>query len=130
MLTTLTERQVSNLTSAGDCFEHYHSSDRVLSHGDVAELQNLAAVRTITGDFTVGANDDFLLVDTSVVNIAVTLPLAGNGRELEIMKNADANYISIKAVGTDLILGANELRVYNYGTSIRLKAIPNGWAII
>ena len=126
----LTDRQESNLISKGDCFEHWHSEDRVLTHDDVLTLQGLAKATVVIGDITVDSRQDYLLVDTSVLSITVTLPRANQGREIEIMKNATANYLRILTSGTDKIFGLSEVRVYNYGTSLRFKAIPNGWFII
>lgn len=126
----LSPAQESNLTSFGDCFDHWHSSDRVLDHDSLLALQSLAEPVPVTGDITVTTQQDLILVDTSLKNITVTLPLASKGREIEVMKNAEPNMLIVKTSGTDLILGADELRAYNYGTSLRFKAIPFGWIII
>jgi len=125
-----TDRQESALTSGGDCFDHWHSADRVLTHDDVANLQSLDNILNVSSDVSLADQCDLVIVDTSVSNVTLTLPRASNGREVEIMKNAPANYLSIKTVGTDKILGDIELRVYNYGTSLRFKAMQTGWIII
>ena len=126
----LTARQESTLTSGGDSFDHWHSSDRIKSHDDISAYQRLANVNAVSSDFTATTNTDFVIVDTSLGNIAVTLPPALNGKEIEVMKNAAANTLYIRPASLNLILGATELKVYNYGTSLRFKAINNGWICI
>lgn len=126
----LTPAQESSLTSGGDNFDHWHSADRVVSHGDLRELQALEVVSPVTSNTVIGNREDFILADTSSNSIIITLPEAKNGREIEIVKNAQANALYITTWGTNLILGSNVVIVYNYGTSLRFKAIPGGWTII
>jgi len=126
----LSDLQESSLVSAGDCFEHWHSSDRVMTHDSLTGLQEVANYQTFTDDYEVKPAADYILADTSVKSVTITLPLSTNGREIEVTKMASPNYVSIKTSGSDLVLGSNELRVYNYGTSLRFKAIPTGWIII
>lgn len=126
----LTPYQEATLTSGGDCFDHWHSTDRALSHDDVLAYQGLTLALEITGDHTVDNRGDFLLVDSSAGNVVITLPVANNGREIEVMKNASANYVSIVPAAGELILDSTEVRIFNYGTSLRFKAIPGGWFII
>ena len=120
----------SQLVGGGDCFLHWHSSDRVITHSDLRKLQQLDVFRTVTGDSSVLPNDDFILVNTTSASVTVTLPLASASREIEIMKNAAPNRISVVTSGTDTILGVTEARIYNYGTSLRFKAVTGGWIII
>ena len=84
----------------------------------------------VTDDITVSDRQDFILVDTTSKNIIVTLPVAKNGREIEVMKDAEANYVSIVPTSPETILGETEVRVYNYGTSLRFKAVNGRWVII
>lgn len=126
----LTPVQESELVSGGDCFGHWHSSDRVVSHGDLRELQNLAVVYDSSGDVVVSTREDFILADTSSSNLTVSLPEARGGREIEVVKYSPANKLTVAAWGDNKILGADQVIVYNYGTSLRFKAIQGGWIII
>ena len=126
----LTQAQESGLTSGGDCVDHWHSTDRILQHDDILEFQQLTKAIAVTSNKTVDDRWDYLLVNTDTGNITITLPPAINGREIEVMKNATPNYVSIVPTGTDRILGSTEIRVFNYGTSLRFKAITGGWFII
>lgn len=126
----LSQQQESELISGGDCLAHWHSSDRVVSHGDLRELQNLAVVYNSSGDIMVSTREDFILADTSVSNMTVSLPEARNGREIEVVKYSPANKLTVSAWGSNKILGSDQVIVYNYGTSLRFKAIQGGWIII
>jgi len=126
----LTPQQESNLTSNGDCLEHYHLDDRRIDRPKVLEIQNQSPVKEIAADFTVDNRWDFIVVDTTSANVIVTLPLAGNGREIEITKSVAPHYVSIVPTGTNTIIGSTEVRIYNQWTSIRFKAINGGWIIV
>lgn len=126
----LSPQQESSLTSRGDCFEHWHSEDRVLRHDDVLAYQSLTVVFDVSTNTVIDDRFDFIRVDTSAGNVDVTLPPAKSGRELEVMKNSAANRLRILPSNSDLILGATEVRVFNYGTSLRFKAVSDGWFII
>jgi len=126
----ITPFQESSLVSAGDCFEHWHSADRVLDHVSVLSLQGASPAFSVSENFTVTLQQDFILVDTTLKSITISLPLASNGREIEIMKNARPNTLIIQSSGLDLILDSSEVRVYNYGTSLRFKATSFGWIMI
>ena len=125
----LTEQQESNLVSGGDCPDHWHSQDRVLDRSSLLTLQSLARAYETNDSMTVTDTMDYVIVDTSAANVTITLPRSHNGREIEVMKNAAPNYLRILTSNTDKILGYSEIRVYNYGTALRFKAISTGWII-
>ena len=123
--------QESNLVSGGDCFEHWHSSDRSLSHDDVLQYQSLTTVRSVSTDINVDDRWDYILVDTSSGNRTVTLPLALNGREIEVIKATAANKVTILPSGADTIIGATGVIIQSRFDAIRLKAVHGtGWFAI
>jgi len=126
----LTELQESNLTSYGNCFEHYHLEDRVVDRPKVLAIQELSPVKEITSSFACDDRWDYVVADTTSANITVTLPLAGNGREIEVTKFAAPHYVSIVPTGSDTITGATEVRLFSQWNSVRLKAITGGWVIV
>lgn len=126
----LTAQQESSLVSGGDCFDHWHSADRVLDRSSLLTLQSLARAYETNDSITVTDTMDYVIVDTSAGNVTITLPRAHNGREIEVMKNATANTLIILTTSPNKILGESELRVYNYGTSLRFKAVSTGWVMI
>ena len=123
--------QESSLVSGGDCFEHWHSSDRTPTHDTVLQYQSLATVRSVTTDVTVDDRWDYILVDTSTGNRTVTLPLANNGREIEVIKATAANKVTILPSGADTIIGATGVIIQSRFDAIRLKAVHGtGWFAI
>lgn len=126
----LTEQQESSLVSGGDNFDHWHSSDRVLDRSSLLTLQSLARAYETNDSITVSDTMDYVIVDTSASDVTITLPRSHNGREIEIMKNATENFLKILTTSPDKVLGESEIRVYNYGTSLRFKSISTGWIIV
>lgn len=122
--------QEAELTERGDCQSHYHSSDRMPTQDTILQIQRLNTPRLISSNFVANDNSNYLLMDTSSGNVSVQLPAARNGREIVVMKNTAGNYVQILPLGSDKILGLNELKLYNYGDSARLKAIPGGWFVL
>lgn len=127
---SLSDQQESALTSGGDCFEHYHTVDRVLDHNSLSQLQQLATTVNVTTNVTAKNGQDILLVDTTAASIDVTLPLAMRGMEFIIVKTAAANVLTIILSGTDLIYGASSVTAFVLGTSLHFKAITGGWILI
>lgn len=126
----LTGYQESTLTSGGDCFDHWHSSDRILTHDDIGQLQRLSAIINVTGNITASFTQDVLLCDTTSTSFTVSLPVAAQGVEIEIVKIVQANTLTIQLSGTDLIYGQSSVLVYNIGTALRFKSITGGWILI
>lgn len=126
----LTEQQESNLVSGGDCPDHWHSQDRVLDRSSLLTLQSLARAYETNDSITVTDTMDYVIADTSAGNITITLPRSHNGREIEVMKNATPNFLKIITTSPDKILEQTEVRVYNYGTALKFKAVSTGWIIV
>lgn len=123
--------QEASLLSGGDCFLHWHSQDRVMTHDSLTQLQQIASVLTATGDVTVNDQTDYIYADTTLQNIIVALPLAKNGREVEIIKAASAFRVLIVPTGSDTVLGAEGAIIQSRFDALRLKAIQDiGWVAI
>jgi hypothetical protein len=119
------------LVSGGDCFSHWHSTDRVVDHGTLQQLQQLVRETTVdTSPYTITPGDDMLLVDTTTGSVTANLPLAKNGRELYFVKLVAGNTMTIQPAGTDTINGAASLAITIRWTAIHLKAIAGGWIIL
>lgn len=98
----LSSNQESNLVSGGDCFEHYHSSDRVVTHDDAVALTELEKTQlAINGATVVSKDADYVLVDTASGNATLTLPHPNGLRRVVVLKTAAANTVTISSpVGT------------------------------
>ncbi len=126
----LTPDEEVQLRGNAECFIHFHTPEP-LNQSDGVELQAAATQNPITGDYTPTDRDDYLLVDTSGGNIVITLPTAAGGREFEVVKTAVANRIDVVPTGSDTVLWATGVSIYNRGTAIRFKATDSGnWIAI
>ena len=123
----LDPRQEQELVGGGDSLLHYHLADRATNAG----LQSDARVVGVsTTTYAVRDGDDFLVCDTTLVPITVTLPLARNGREIEVVYNAGVNNITLLPQTGDTTMGTTSITMTLLGMALRLKAVDNNWVII
>lgn len=123
----LDDRDERQLVGGGDTLLHYHLADRATNAG----LQSDARQRTTSDSaFSVTYDDDFVFCDTTSSNISVTLPLARNGKEFEIVKTASPNMLTILPSGTNTLAGAASVLVYVQWTALRFKAVSGGYVLI
>ena len=90
---------------------------------------------TVTGDVTLGVDDDVVLVDTSGGNVVVTLPeisdqMVRDKQEFEVVKTIAANRIEIVPTGSDTILGEPDALVFAQWTALRFRATTGNWVAI
>ena len=125
----LSNEQAAQLIGGGECYIHTHPKEQ-LNFSDRLELMAAQPINTITGDYTLSRADELVLVDTSAATVTITVPLAENGREFQIVKYADQNALNIDATAPDKILASDRVIVYNRFTSLHLKAVPGGYIFI
>jgi hypothetical protein len=113
-----------SLVGGGDCFEHYHSTDRVPTHYTLKQLQTLVKVKKISANYAVDPTDDIILVDTTSGVITATLPTANNGNEITVIRIAGANNVVVARSGTDTINGATSVTISTSYTPKTYKAMP------
>lgn len=119
-------QQEQKLISAGDCFLHYHSSDRQATHDTLEQLQQLEIVKTRASPYTATDKDDIILVPGGGT---IILPLAKNGGEFQVIM-VGSSPVTVELSGTDLIYGETSVILTTKGTALRFKAIIGGWIII
>lgn len=124
----LSPEQEQRLTQGGDCPDHYHSTDRLKVHSDIASLQALANVNTpASGSYSVGLADDFILANNAG---PFALPKSKNdGREIEIVMTGTAT-VTINLATGDYFFGESSILLEDTGTAMRLRAISGGWMAI
>lgn len=124
----ITPDQEQRLTQGGDCHDHWHSTDRLKVHADIASLQSLANVKTPdSGAYSIGKLDDFVLSNNYG---PFSMPKSkGDGREIEFVQITDAD-VRIDMASGDTFYGDSSILLEEKGTSIRLKAISGGWIAI
>lgn len=118
--------QESSLVGFGDCFTHYHSSDRQATHYLLGQMQQIEAVTERTAPYTATSKDDIILVSAGGT---ITLPLAKNGGEFQVIMTS-ATAVTVAFSGTDLLYGAGSITMTSLGSSLRFKAITGGWVIL
>lgn len=124
------EAQASQLIGGGECFLHFHPQEP-LQFDDAIDLMESAPTITITDDYSPTSNDYLILCDTTNNDIRITMPLAGFGREYQIVKVAEANRVFIDPTSPDHVRGSlTGLIIYNIYTSLHLKAITGGWILV
>lgn len=116
----------AELTNGGDCFAHYHSSDRVRTHDDVLRLQELLYEHSVSGTYAVTEQDDILLCATGGT---LTLPLAKTGREFIVVMTGTTN-VTVSLTGSDLLYGASSILLNAQGMALHFKAVAGGWVLI
>jgi len=123
----LTERQESNLTSAGDCFEHWHSLDRVISDDAYREMiHNETSISLGAGTHSIPGDIDFVLVNTSSGNAIINIPAATSMIALTIIKTSALNTVTVQtSVGN--INGASTYVMSAAYSSAKLKAISGNY---
>lgn len=116
----------AELTNGGDCFSHWHSSDRIVDHDDIMRSQELLYQHSVSGTYSVTDQDDILLCATGAT---LTLPLAKTGREFIVVMTGTTN-VTVNFTGTDLIYGESSVLIEQQGTALHFKATTGGWILV
>lgn len=94
----LTPQQESNLTSGGDCHEHFHTADRQVSHETLSALISLeTSISVIDGTIDVPAGTDYVIVDTSSGSATLNLPLPSKKLSVTIVRLSASNTLTIQS---------------------------------
>jgi hypothetical protein len=92
----------------------------------IDQVQSAMQVRKVNQSYLANYNDNIILVDTSLANLTVTLPLAKNGKEFIIVKGSASNGLTVQFSGADKMFGLGNISMLELGTR-RLKSIPGGY---
>jgi len=122
----LTPQQESTLTSAGDSFDHYHSSDRVVTHQTLRDLQQQVAITTAPSVYAVVFEDDVILCPVAT---ALQLPPAKVRRQFSVVRTGAGNVVCTCA-GTDTVFGAPSVTLTTLGQTFNFMAVPGGWILL
>lgn len=117
------------LTGGGDTLLHYHLADRATNAGLQSDARVVSPPSGAT-TYAIPTDADFVLVDLTASNVTVTLPLARNGREIEVVYNAGAKVLTILPTTGDTIMGEPNAVVTVVGTALRFKAVSSNWIVI
>lgn len=119
----LTPEQFSQLTGQLECFIHTHPKEP-LDFSDRLQLMSVGPIERVTSNYELSRADELVLVDTSLQNVTITLPLAARGREFCVVKMSAANEVRIVPTPPERILGVTTATVLiSRYSKIRLKAV-------
>lgn len=120
-------RSEQELVGGGDTLLHYHLADRATNAG----LQSDQRVISVTeAAYSVSYTDDVLLVDTTASDVTVQLLPTRKQREIEIVKVAQANTLTILPASNELIVGESSAIVTEQWTALHFKGINQNWVVI
>lgn len=126
----LTDQQLAQLIGYDLCYVHSHPKE-ILGFSERLELMAAQPPNTIISDYTLTKSDDLILVDTSIGDVTITLPLASQSREFQIVKYSDLNRLFIVPTSPDLVLGsASGIQVNNKYSSLHIKAIVGEYILV
>lgn len=125
----LTQQESSQLTQGAVCYIHTHPKD-ILGFDEKLELMNATPISAASGNYSVGRNDELLLVDTASASVTVTLPPADNGREFSVTKVSPNNTLFIVPTPPSTIIGAEGVQFTGNFTSLRIKAVNQNYILI
>lgn len=99
------------------------------------QIDSTIGAYSLTGNHTLGVEDELVLMDTTAGNLTATLPLISDSmvktkREFEVVKSATANTLTIVPTGTDTILGEPDAIVTVQWTALRFRATAGNWVVI
>lgn len=95
---SLTPEQESSLTSAGDCFQHYHSSDRLRTHDEARQLVSLEVTESFAnGTSMVSPNTDYVIVNSAAGNATINLPQPVKRLSITVLRTSAANSVTIQS---------------------------------
>jgi hypothetical protein len=125
----ISPQEISQLTQGAVCYIHSHPRD-VLNFVEKLELMRVTPVSAQSGNYEVTRNDELILVDTSLQDITITLPLAENGREFSVVKVAAPNKVFVVAMHPSTIIGVEGVQFSGNYTSLRIKAVNQNYILI
>lgn len=115
-----------SLVSGGDCFSHWHSSDRVPTQDMLHGLRGVVRTTLISSTYTARPDDDVILVSGATT---VTLPLARNSQEYTIVRTGTST-VTVNTTSPDTVSGGSSVTLTTQWASRTFKAIQGGWVII
>lgn len=119
----MTQDQEDALLNGGDCFKHWHSSDRQPTHDFLEGLQSIAKVVTRTSSYTADLSEDYVILDTTASIVNITLPMAKGNRVVTFLRNGGTNKVTLTPIPPETINATDHLDISAHYTPVRLLAV-------
>lgn len=116
----------ASLTGGGDCFSHWHSSDRQATQDLLHGLQGTCKTKSVSATYQINPDDDVIMVSGATT---VTLPRAKNGQEYTVVRTG-VSTVTINTASPDTVMGLSTLNLTTQWAARTFKAISGGWVII
>lgn len=126
----LSDEQVVQLTSGGDCPLHHHRADTLPNNDTVQRLSDVENWRSVATSQTLLRDDDYILADSTAGTVTLTLPNARNGKKITITKVVAANTVTVAAASGYNVLGAGSVNLTAAWEVLRLKLFDDTWISI
>ena len=92
----LTPEQESSLVSQGDCYEHYHSSDRLITSEDGITLNAIErSASFVNGTHSIPSDVAYVLANSGSGNVNLTLPNPSKKLSVTVIKTVAGNSVII-----------------------------------
>ena len=125
----LSESQELALTSGGDCFEHFHSTQIVTHETTTRAISAESSAIVAIGTSILRPGIDYVIADTAAGNATVILPDPNLKLAVTIIKINGANIVTVDSpIGT--INGAATYALTTAYQTAKFKAIDGNYYVV
>jgi len=118
----------SMLTGGGDCPLHWHSADRSVTHEQWLQyVQNESSVTVVAGSSSIGADIDYVLVDTTLGSATLTLTDPSHRMAVTVVRLSAANTVTIDSPSGTINGAATYVIPATAYASVKFKAIGGNY---
>ena len=123
----LSPEQESALTSQGDCYEHFHSSDRQVTYEQILSMISLEMTITLAnGTHIVPLGAIYVLANSISGNVNLTLPNPSKNLSVTVIKTSANNSVIISSPSGTINGSASYSMTSAYQTA-KFKAIAGNY---
>lgn len=118
----------SMLTNGGDCPLHWHSADRSVTHEQWLQyVQNESSITVAAGASTIGADVDYVLVDTTLGSATLMLADPSHRMAVIVVRLSAANTVTIDSPSGTINGAATYVIPATAYASAKFKAIGGNY---
>ena len=123
----LSVEQESALTSQGDCYEHYHSSDRLITSEDGITLNAIErSASFVNGTHSIPSDVVYVLANSTSGNVNLTLPNPSKKLSVTVIKTVAGNSVIINTP-SGTINGVSSYTMTSAYQTAKFKAINGNY---
>ena len=123
----LSVEQEAALVSQGDCYEHYHSSDRLITSEDGITLNAIErSASFVNGTHSIPSDVVYVLANSSSGNVNLTLPNPSKRLSVTVIKTSASNSVIIRSP-SGTINGVTSYTLTSAFQTAKFKAIDGNY---